>query len=259
MGLVSSTATPETGRFYKKQLLSRSALVAFSHRSRFTTARRLVTPYAGSRLLDYGCGDGTFLSQVADLFPTAVGTDRSPVQIEGCTRRLGSLASLRFLHTSELAGDEHAGRFDLATCMETLEHCTEPALEEVLFNLRRLVKPGGILVISVPIETGPTLLLKQAARRVLGWRKVGEYEFTEPYTPLELLKMTFAGPATRIERPLYHGVEHPHKGFNWRRLDARLRQLFAVESLAFSPFSWSRGLASSQAWFICRNERVPAL
>lgn len=250
---------PETGRFYKKQLLSRSALVAFSHRSRFSTARQLVAPYAGSRLLDYGCGDGTFLSQVADLFPKAVGTDRSPVQIEGCKRRLGALASLSFLHTSELSADDHTGTFNVATCMETLEHCPEPALQEVLLNLHRLVAPGGLVIISVPIETGPTLLLKQAARRVLGWRKVGEYEFTEHYTGRELLKMTFAGAETRIDRPLYHGVEHPHKGFNWMHLERRLRQLFDVESVAFSPFPWSRGLASSQAWFVCRRiARAPA-
>jgi SAM-dependent methyltransferase len=173
--------------------------------------------------------------------------------VDGCTERLAGLSGLKFLHTSELTDDEYGAAFDVATCMETLEHCPEAELNRLLADLLRLVKPRGVIIISVPIEIGPTLLAKQAARRVLGWRKVGEYQHTEPYTASELLKMTFAGPETRIERPLYYGSEHPHKGFNWRNLEHRLRQLFSVEAVEFSPFSWSFGLASSQVWFVCRT------
>ena len=38
----------------------------WSHGRRFATARRVVQPYAGATLLDYGCGDGTFLGLVRD-------------------------------------------------------------------------------------------------------------------------------------------------------------------------------------------------
>jgi len=52
------------GHYARKQIFSRSRLVAWSHGSRFDLARRLVAPRAGQRLLDYGCGDGTFLGLV---------------------------------------------------------------------------------------------------------------------------------------------------------------------------------------------------
>lgn len=247
----------EGGRFYKKQQLSPSRVVAFSHRSRFGMARRLVAPQAGKRLLDYGCGDGTFISESADLFPDAVGADISSVQIEDCVRRLGNVASLRFVHTSDLVAPEFAGQFDIATCMETLEHCPEPELREALSALLRLVKPGGTIVISVPIEIGPTLLAKQVIRRALGWRGVGDYRYTEAYTGRELLKMTFASAETEIERPLYESNEHPHKGFNWRALERRLRSLMEVRHLHFSPFPWSAGWVSSQVWFVCRTPLGP--
>jgi 2-polyprenyl-3-methyl-5-hydroxy-6-metoxy-1,4-benzoquinol methylase len=243
----------EGGRFYRKQQLSPSRVVAFSHRSRFGMARRLVAPYAGQRLLDYGCGDGTFLSESADEFPASIGADISRSQIEDCVQRLGGVGSLRFLHTSELSAPEFTGYFDIATCMETLEHCPEPELREALADLVRLVKPGGTIIISVPIEIGPTLLAKHAIRRALGWRGVGDYRYTESYTGRELLKMTFANATTEIERPLYDSNEHPHKGFNWRALERRLKDLMEVREIRFSPFPWSAGWVSSQVWFVCRT------
>ena len=65
----SNCAAPETaaaiatGHYAQKQLLSRNPLVRWSHGSRFALARELVAPFAGRRLLDYGCGDGTFLAR----------------------------------------------------------------------------------------------------------------------------------------------------------------------------------------------------
>lgn len=248
----ATTGGVEDGTFYKKQLLSSNRLVAFSHRARFDTARRLVAPFAGGRLLDYGCGDGTFLWRVADLFPDAVGLDVSEQRIENCRQRLGNIARLRFLHTSAFSGHELSEPFDVATCMETLEHCPPPQLEQVLSDLKRVVKPNGTIIISVPIEIGPTLLAKQMVRHFLGRRGVGDYQYTESYTRSELVKMMFATSDTEIERPVY-GSEHPHKGFNWRSLKRRLEREFRVEDLTFSPFGSLRGWISSQVWFILRS------
>jgi 2-polyprenyl-3-methyl-5-hydroxy-6-metoxy-1,4-benzoquinol methylase len=242
------------GRYAEKQLYSPSRLIAFSHRSRFELARELVAPYAGRRLLDYGCGDGTFLERIVDLFPGAIGADIDRNQLDDCRRRLGA-KRLDFCHTSELI--DAGRRFDLIVCMETLEHCLAGAVTEILSDLRRLSDAAATVVISVPIEIGPPLLLKQAARRVMGWRKIGEYAYMERYSPLELLTMVFATDETRIERPAYAqaaaagGAYHGHKGFNWKALRRELERSFEVEAVRFSPFGWSRGFASSQVWFVC--------
>jgi len=91
-------------------------------------------------------------------------------------------------------------------------------------------------------------------RRIAGWRKLGDYAGSERYTLGEIAKMTFANRDTQIVRPAYQspdGAFHAHKGFNWRRLRERLREHFAVRQTRFTPFAWSGGLISSQAWFIC--------
>ena len=108
-------------------------------------------------------------------------------------------------------------------CMEVLEHVGDPL--PLLAEFERLLKPRGALVISVPIETGLPLLVKQFVRRVAGWRGIGDYPGTSSYTPRELVDER----VRRVERNTSFvrcfiaadgTVFHDHKGFNWRVLRA---------------------------------------
>ena len=108
-----------SGHYARKQIFSRNRLVAWSHGSRFETARRLVAPHAGARLLDYGCGDGTFLALVHDLFPDAVGVDADASQIAGCVQRFASLAGMTFATTQAIGGAEYDSRYGIIVCMSS--------------------------------------------------------------------------------------------------------------------------------------------
>jgi 2-polyprenyl-3-methyl-5-hydroxy-6-metoxy-1,4-benzoquinol methylase len=244
------------GHYAKKQLLCRSSIIAWSHHSRFSLARTLVEPHAGKRLLDYGCGDGTFLAEVHDLFPISVGTDIDPNQTLDCRARFAQIYGISFLLTSDLADPIHQGAYDVVTCMEVLEHCINEDLEKVLVGLRNLVSSSGVVILSVPIEIGPSLIGKQMLRRYGGWRGLGDYKFTECYTAYELWRMIFAGAHSAICRPVYSNGSagarfHAHKGFNWRSLREQLHDYFQVKQTLFSPLGWLRGYCSSQAWFLC--------
>src|SRR4029077_6654189 len=150
----------QAGHYAQKQIFSRSALIAWSHRSRFLLARQIVQPYAGRRLLDYGCGDGTFPAQVADLFPAAVRADIDPRQNQDCRDRFTDHPEITFRLIDDLEYPEHSSAYDVVTCMEVLEHCVPDRTEKVIADLRRLVARNGIALISVPIEIGPTLIGK---------------------------------------------------------------------------------------------------
>jgi 2-polyprenyl-3-methyl-5-hydroxy-6-metoxy-1,4-benzoquinol methylase len=250
----------QTGHYARKQIFSRSAIVAWSHRSRFRFARKIVEPYAARRLLDYGCGDGTFLAQVCDLFPNAAGGDVDSRQNEDCRKRFAAHPGISFLSIDELEQPAHRGVYDIVTCMEVLEHCIPDTTEKVIGDLRRLVAPGGTVVISVPIEIGPTLLGKQMIRAIAGWRSIGDYKFREKYTAAELATMLLADERTAIQRPIHTGPDgsqpsHGHKGFNWRALRYRLQDSFEIRTTRFSPLEFLRGYASSQAWLICAPRR----
>ena len=247
------------GAYARKQIFSRCRLVAWSHGSRFSLAARLVGASAGGRLLDYGCGDGTFLALVHEQFARAIGTDADVGQLADCARRFQGLPNVTFLPPASLADPSHAGAYDVITCMEVLEHCLEAPRGQVLADLHRLIKPGGRVIISVPIETGASLVVKQVARRIAGWRGVPDYRYSERYTWLELARMTIGPRHRRIARPVYGGTArgsaheyHGHKGFDWCALEAEARTLFLIDERRYSPLAIFGPFLNSQAWLICR-------
>jgi 2-polyprenyl-3-methyl-5-hydroxy-6-metoxy-1,4-benzoquinol methylase len=232
--------------------------VRWSHGSRFELGRALVAPSAGGRLLDYGCGDGTFLALVHDLFPGAFGVDPAASQVDDCARRLQPLPLL--FATPDSLDSAHTGKYDVVTCMEVLEHCVEEERGRVIGELARLARPGGRVVVSVPIEVGPSLVGKQVARALAAWRGLGDYEHRETYRPSELIKMVFARQGTTVDRPAYESIAsdgsrfryYGHKGFDWRVVRDELGRRLTIDRIAFSPMPWLESWLNSQVWFICR-------
>ena len=244
------------GAYARRQLFGGLRLLRWSHGSRFRVARELVAPHAGRRLLDYGCGDGTFLSMVRDLFPRATGAEVDAALAAEAAARFAGDEGLRFVHTSALAA-EPDGSFDAAVCMEVLEHCTPETVDRVLADLRRLVAKNGTVIVSVPVETGPALVGKQLYRALAARRGLEGYRERETYAPAEMAAMVFAGGGTAIDRPVYRSqfpsgeanVYHGHKGFNWRALRRRIARDFVIRRTRFSPVPLLGPLLNSQAWF----------
>jgi len=106
-------------------------------------ARHSLSGDARPRILDAGCGGGAVLAELATL-GTAVGLEPSPSSRARALARGagevvdGDLARLPF------ADDE----FDLATTLDVLEHLDDD--RGALAELRRVVRPGGALVVTVP-------------------------------------------------------------------------------------------------------------
>lgn len=241
------------GSYARKQLYETGGVISWSHGSRFEMARTLARPFAGQKLLDYGCGDGTFLTYVSDLVPDAVGTDINPTQIP-----VGD--DKNFFVLSDDFRKSHQRHFDVAFCMEVIEHCGEADADQVLRDLFMFVKPGGRVVISVPNEIGLSLLAKEFFRTLAAFRKVGQYEHKENYRARELFKMVFAGKRSAIPRPLYQGKifdktvhYHGHKGFNWKSFQHKLEQYFEVERREFSPLPALKSALNSQVWFVLKR------
>jgi SAM-dependent methyltransferase len=248
----------QSGHYARKQLFSRNRILQWSHRSRFEMARRMVEPYAGGRLLDYGCGDGTFLAMVHDLFPRATGAEIDSARVEECRTRLHAFPAINFALTSDLARPEHDGAYDVVLCTEVLEHLLDIAVEAALDDFSRTVSPKGTVIISVPVEIGPALAVKQIVRSIAAWQGLGDYEHREKYSFAEFRKMLTANDRTQIERPLYStpltpNIDlkyHGHKGFNWRVLESKLRRRFRIRNVHFSPDGVGKWFAS-QVWFVC--------
>jgi len=98
----------------------------------------------GAAVLDVGCGGGEFLSGIAPSASRAVGVEWS----SGAAARARALGL--DVREGELAvcAAEFAGAFDAVCAFHVLEHLADPA--GFLRSLRRCLRPGGFLFLSVP-------------------------------------------------------------------------------------------------------------
>ncbi len=98
----------------------------------------------GSRVLDVGCGDGTLLAAFAALGYAGTGTERAGHPLRDRTEGSGFDVVAGELPAAGLPG----GHFDLCVYWHSLEHLPDPRAS--LAETRRLLKPGGRVVIAVP-------------------------------------------------------------------------------------------------------------
>lgn len=249
------------GEYARKQIYCKDRLIAWSHRQRFGLALELAARFAGKHLLDFGSGDGTFLGMLArstNAPAFAVGAEIDRGLVADCNRRFGNLSMLQFVHVDELDQHRLAGMFDAVFCMEVLEHVLDP--EALLRRFSTLLKPDGTLVISVPVETGVPVLVKQIARRIAGWRGIADYPGTTGYSMAELFKSVFAGADQHIDRKTRRNPDgsefYDHKGFNWMFTRRKVNTHFTYVRTLASPVKWLSPHLGSQAWFVASN-RAP--
>jgi SAM-dependent methyltransferase len=252
-----------SGFYAEKQINSRSRLISWSHRGRFATGLRLARELEGARTLDYGCGDGTFLGLLMDGTPApriAVGAELTASIVNDCRERFRSQKGLHFILIDDLDRPAHAGTYDAIYCMEVLEHVVDPA--PLLDTFNRLLAPGGTLVLSVPIETGIPVVVKQMVRRIAGWRGVGHYPGTTGYGPIEMLRSIVARSRQHITRPVITREDgstfHDHKGFNWRVLRGLVRAEFDLVRESTSPVEWLGPQLGTQRWLVARKRASAA-
>jgi SAM-dependent methyltransferase len=100
------------------------------------------------RLLDVGCGDGFFLGQLIALGFECVGLEPSTQAAELCQARVGPLGGR--VHGQEIEDYHPQNPFDVAVCGEVLEHVEDDV--GMLAHMHRLLRPGGTLVLTVPLD-----------------------------------------------------------------------------------------------------------
>ncbi|MCI0398878.1 MAG: class I SAM-dependent methyltransferase [Chloroflexi bacterium] len=96
------------------------------------------------RLLDVGCATGLFLKGMCDQGWTVAGVELSPYAADYARRAFGLDVFTGTLEEANLL----AGSFDVVTMWDVLEHVIDP--KATLAEVARILKPGGMLAISLP-------------------------------------------------------------------------------------------------------------
>ena len=141
----------------------------------------------GAAVLDVGCGGGILAEAMARRGAKVTGIDLSEKALT--VAQLHLLESKLDVEYQSVSAEDyaaaHAGKFDLVTCMELLEHVPEPGA--MVAACARLVRPGGQVFFST-INRNPKsyLFAVVGAEYVLGLLPKGTHDYLRFIKPSEL-------------------------------------------------------------------------
>src|SRR5512137_577465 len=127
------------------------------------------------RVLDVGCGRGFLLDAFRRRGWTVEGTEMSAASSAHAREVLGIPVHVGPLESLDLP----AGSFDAATLWHVLEHVTSPA--SLLAAIRKILRPGGTLLVSVPNFGSP-----EARAAGAGWFHLDVPRHLVHFTPQTL-------------------------------------------------------------------------
>src|SRR5947209_5123848 len=116
--------------------------------------RYLRPPNAKTRaikVLDFGCGTGVFLKDIAELGVDVTGVDNSEPMIEAARLHLGSMGervTLEHISNDVACGVYQDQIYEVILCISVLEFVSD--LQGVLSRLSACLAPGGVLILSIP-------------------------------------------------------------------------------------------------------------
>jgi SAM-dependent methyltransferase len=110
-------------------------------------AKHDVTLDATARVLDFGCGCGRVLRHLRHLPAELHGCDSNPVAVEWCTEHL-PFARVG-VNALESPLDHDAETFDVVYALSVFTHLPVRLQSHWMSEMRRVLKPGGVLVLSL--------------------------------------------------------------------------------------------------------------
>lgn len=143
----------ELGEYYKSQeYISHSntskGLINYLYQTvrKYTLLKKLQLIskfYKTGTLLDIGCGTGEFLKVCKDAKWTVLGIEPDEITRKNASEKYDlDVKDEKFIQELE------AESFDIITMWHVLEHV--PFLNERIQDIRRLIKPNGLIIIAVP-------------------------------------------------------------------------------------------------------------
>lgn len=207
----------------KSRLLSKTRISNRFHWAALKYAAALVQAKGGA-VAEIGCGEGYLIPTLSKYFDRVVAVDVSEKMLNAARSHF-SFPNTTFV-SDDITSPQHpeliAAQYDWVICLEVLEHLLK--WDAGVYNLIRLLRPSGTLLLSMPVEVGLPLLLKEMGRAVCYGRGSG-------WKWNQFVRKLF-GSRFSVPREDYGS----HMGFDYREVLLRF-QGFSVEvkNISFFP------------------------
>ena len=168
-------------------------------RYRIDKVLQIYEPGPEERVLDLGCGWGTFCWALGDRVAEMVGVDFSQKSIDLCESRLAQSAidGVSFLCADARDTGLEAEGFDLVISADLVEHLYPEDSQAVIAEAFRVLRKGGRLSLWTPHRGHFLEILK--ARNILLKRDVSHVD----YKSMDRLKTMVASEGFVVERAYY--------------------------------------------------------
>ncbi|PSR21062.1 Methyltransferase domain-containing protein [Sulfobacillus thermosulfidooxidans DSM 9293] len=113
----------------------------------------LLDPHPGERVVDLGCGTGTYALWMADAGCAVVGVDESEAMLAKARSKRMSSGRVEGVRGDLTHLPWASASFDAGLMQVTLEFVDHP--EAILIEAMRIIKPGGRLILGLIHGTGP--------------------------------------------------------------------------------------------------------
>lgn len=171
------TRVPELFDLQRTLYESRNPTRRWLHNTRRERIEALLREHApGGRALEVGPGSGVYLPLLSELFESVVASDveREFLQLAP------ELPNLELVEDDIQETRLEPGSFDLVLMSEVIEHLPQP--DRALAGVRRLLRPGGVLILSTPQPYSPLEVLGKLAFRP-GIVQIVRLIYREPILP----------------------------------------------------------------------------
>lgn len=226
---------PQVQSYARQTLESANPLARFAHRTRYAKALNLVADHApqGGSTVDYGAGPGVLVDLIAERRPDLNALGFDPYSTTGSPLVKRSL-------------DEMPAKVDVISAFEVCEHLVPEGMATFRDFVSQKLADDGHLIVSVPIMTGPVLVIKQLNNELFKRNKNSSYSVGE------IVRGVLGQPVDR--RLQRDGLRFNHKGFDWRAFRDSLLGEFAIVEQSFSPTPFLPAGLNSQ-WFAVLKKR----
>lgn len=133
-----------------------------SHWAEWPALSALLSPLAGRRVVELGCGNGKLAVWMAKQGAAVTAIDIGPALVHaGRTLAAANGVAVDFRQGSVTGLQLPSASFDLAVGLSVLHHLTPSGVRAALREARRVLAPGGVAVFVEPVEDSPAFAALQ--------------------------------------------------------------------------------------------------